>query len=67
MDVTAGVHDRDEMPRLSEGEFVIVPDAKAIEKPGKIFIEACIKDGLLNNPEIRLVKDFQQQVLQIFC
>jgi hypothetical protein len=51
---------------VSEGEFVVLPDAKSIPKPGKIFIEACIKDDILNNPNVTPVENFQQKVVLNF-
>jgi hypothetical protein len=45
------------------GEFVVLPDAKSVLKPGKIFIEACIKDDILNNPNVTPVENFQQKVI----
>jgi hypothetical protein len=47
-------------------EFVVMPDAKSILKPGKIFIEACIKDDILNNPNVTPVENFQQKVILNF-
>jgi hypothetical protein len=48
--------------RVLGGEFVVLPDTKSILKPGKIFIEACIKDDILNNPNVTPVENFHQKV-----
>jgi hypothetical protein len=48
------------------GEFVVLPDPKSVLKPGKIFIEACIKDDILNNPNVTPVENFQQKVILNF-
>jgi hypothetical protein len=48
------------------GGFVVLPDAKSVLKPGKILIEACIKDDILNNPNVTPVENFQQKVISNF-
>jgi hypothetical protein len=53
------------------GEFVFlnIPDPKSTHKPvpGKIFLEACIKDGILNNPSVKPVDNIQQKVILNLC
>jgi hypothetical protein len=48
------------------GELMVLPDIKSVLKPGKIFIEACIKDDILNNPNVTPVENFQQKVISNF-